>query len=520
MKKILAIVLTLALCMSMVVTASAETELKIYLFGQAQNMDKVLEKFYAESGLDIKLNIVWNTGADHREKLPLLIGNEENCDLTFDAYWMNMATMIKQDMYADLSSYFYNDEYPGLKAAFSESFMAQVTDETGAIYAIPFTQAANDIQTIFYRADLAEKYGITIDSLETLEAYFKAVKENEADMIAPFGIGGSRAMYYLELDTLEKRHANVFEVNGSGTAVGMEFEVAISEDGKTVLGAASIGMPDEDFAAFPAPFNTNTRSERAIHKLTKWAQYTQPNSVSEEDALNNLFYTGLVAVVESNISGYENAKREIEKIEGAKLGVFVYNDHLRNQEPGYYITTGQTAWNFLCVPYYCKNIDAAMKFIDWIFQSPENHDLFELGILGEDYELNEAGEYTKLNPDNLYTFPGYELTWNPNFIRTNAALDEEVKSIVNYMNDPASYSPSALDGFVFDNQATPELVNAYAAVSAIQSEYIRPLMHGAYGADTEAKLQEYWAKAEAAGARVIQQAIIDQVQAFLDAKNK
>ena len=45
-------------------------------------------------------------------------------------------------------------------------------------------------------------------------------------------------------------------------------------------------------------------------------------------------------------------------------------------------------------------------------------------------------------------------------------------------------------------------------------------MHGAYGADTGAKLQECWAKAEAAGARVIQQAIIDQAQAFLDAKNK
>ena len=520
MKKILAIVLTLVLCMSMMVTASAETELKIYLFGEAQNMDKVLEKFYAESGLDIKLNIVWNTGADHREKLPLLIGNEEDCDLSFDAYWMNLATMIKQDMYADLSSYFNNDEYPGLKAAFSESYLAQVTEEDGAIYAIPFTQAANDLQCIFYRADLAEKYGITIDSTESLEAYFKAVKENETDMIAPFGVAGSRGMYYLDLDMLDKRHANVFEISGTGTAVGMEFEVAISEDGKTVLGAGIIGAPDEYYANFPAPYNTNTRSARAINDLTKWAQYTQPNSVSEEDATNNLFYTGLVAAVEGNISGYENFKREIEKIEGAKLGMFIYEDNLRNMEPGYYVTSGQTAWNFLCVPYYSKNVDAAMKFIDWLFQSPENHDLFELGILGEDFELNEAGEYTKLAPANLYNFPGYELTWNPNFIRTNAALEDDVKALVNYMNNPASYVGSVMDGFVFDTQATPELVNAYAAVSAIQSEYIRPLMHGVYGAETEAKLQEYWAKASAAGIDVIQKAVCDQVQAFLDAKNK
>lgn len=520
MKKIVALVLTLMLALSVTLSASAETELKIYLFGEAQNMDKVLEKFYADSGLDIKLNIVWNTGADHREKMPLLIGNEETCDLVFDAYWMNMSTMISQEMYADLSSYFNNDEYPGLKAAFSESYLAQVTDESGAIYAIPFTQAANDLQCIYYRADLAEKYGITVDSLENLEAYFKAVKENETDMVAPFGIGGSRAMYYLESDILEKKQAGVFEFSGTGTAVGMEFEVAISEDGKTVLGAGTIGAPDEYYANFPAPYNTNTRSDRAINALTKWAQYTQPNSITEEDAANNLFYTGLCAAIEGNISGYETTKAAIEKIEGAKLGMFIYNENLRNMTPGFYVTSGQTAWNFLCVPYYAKNIDATMKFIDWIFQSEENHDLFELGILGEDFTLNDAGEYTKITGDNAYVFPGYELTWNPNFIRTNAALDEDVKAYFNYMNDPGSYTGSVLDGFVFDNQATPELTNAFAAVTAVQSEYIRPLMHGTYGDETEAKLAEYWEKAQAAGIEVIRQAVIDQVQAFLDAKNQ
>ena len=75
--------------------------------------------------------------------------------------------MIKQNMYADISSYFNNDAYPGLKAAFSASYLAQVTDASGAIYAVPITQAANDLQCIFYRADLAEKYGITVDSMPT-----------------------------------------------------------------------------------------------------------------------------------------------------------------------------------------------------------------------------------------------------------------------------------------------------------------------------------------------------------------
>lgn len=519
MKKFVSLLLAVAVMLLLVVPACAETEIKIYLFGQAQNMDKVLAKFYEDSGLDIRLNIVWNTGADHREKLPLLMGNEETADLVFDAYWMNLSTMINQEMYADLSSYFNNDDYPGLKAAFSESYLAQVTEEDGAIYAIPFTQAANDIQCIYYRADLAEKYGITIDSNEALEEYFKAVQANEKDMVAPFGIGGSRAMYYLDLDIMEKKQANIFEITGSGTAVGMEFEVAISEDGKTVLGATALGAPDSYSESFPEPYTTNTRNTRAIEKLTKWAQYTQPNSITEDDAANNLFFTGLVAAIEGNVSNYETYAREIGKIEGASIGMYVYNEGLRNMEEGYYVTTGQTAWNFLCVPYYSKNIDAAMKFIDWIFQSKENHDLFELGIAGEDFELNEAGEYTKLENSAQYSFPGYEMTWNPNFVRTNAALPDDVKAMVNYQNNPSSYTSSVLDGFTFDNQATSELTTAYAAVSAVQSEYVRPLMHGTYGADTAAKLDEYWQRAQAAGIEVIRQAVIDQVQAYLDAQN-
>ena len=88
------------------------------------------------------------------------------------------------------------------------------------------------------------------------------------------------------------------------------------------------------------------------------------------------------------------------------------------------------------------------------------------------------------------------------------------------MNDPTSYTASVVDGFTFDNQATPELATAYAAVTAVQSEYIRPLMHGTFGADTAAKLTEYWDKATAAGIETVRQAVIDQVQAYLDAHNQ
>lgn len=501
----------------------AETTLKVYLFGQAEDFDKVVEKFEEETKdtLNIKLDIIWSDSQTHREKIPLMMANQEEADLVFDAYWMNLSTMHNQGAYASLNEYFNNPEYPGLQAAFSEDFLAQVTDEDGNIFAIPFTQAAEDIPVIAYRKDLADKYGITIDSNESLEQYLQAVQaEIDAgtlEMVAPFGVGGTRGFYWLDHDIYEKREANVFSIDSSAYGIGMEMEAAVSEDGKTVLGVATLGDPDEAYAAFPAPYNTNTRTDRAVNKLTKWAQYSQPDAQTEDDAKTNLFYTGKVAAIEGNISGYTDYANAVEAL-GGELGVYVYTECMRNGEP--FVAAPLTAWNFLCVPQQSTKKDQAMQFLNWLFEDAANHDLFELGVEGEDWEAVGEDEYRKIEGSN-YTFPGYELTWNPNFIRTNADLPEDAKAITKYGNDPDTYITSPIAGFTFDNTATPELQTAYAAVSAIQTEYQPQIMLGLTKdpAAAQALVEEYYQKAEAAGLETIRQAVHDQLQAFLDSKN-
>ena len=503
--------------------APEKTTLKVYLFGQAEDFDKVVEKFEAETAdtLNIKLDIVWSDSQTHREKVPLMMANQEEADLVFDAYWMNLSSMHNQGAYASLNEYFNNPEYPGLQAAFSEDYLAQVTDEEGNIFAIPFTQAAEDIPVIAYRKDLADKYGITIDSNEDLEAFFQAVQADidagTLDMVAPMGVGGSRAFYWLDHDLYEKRSANIFSIDSSAYGIGMEMEAAISEDGKTVLGVATLGDPDEAYANFPAPYNTNTRTDRAVNKLTKWAQYTQPDAQTEDDVQGNLWNAGKIAAMEGNISGYQNYADAAEAL-GGEVGVYVYTEGMRNGEP--FVEAPQTAWNFLAVPQQSTKKDQAMQFINWLFEDPANHDLFELGIEGEDWEAVGEDEYRKIDGSN-YTFPGYELTWNPNFIRTNADLPDDAKEIVKYGNDPATYLPSPIAGFTFDNTATPELQTAYAAVSAIQTEYQPQIMLGLTRdpAAAEALVQEYYEKAEAAGLETIRQAVHDQLQAFLDNRN-
>ncbi|MDR1587614.1 MAG: extracellular solute-binding protein [Treponema sp.] len=501
---------------------SGGTTLKMYLFGDAQNMDKALDKFYAQTKdtLNVKLDIIWSSGADHRQKMPLIMSNQEDADLVFDAYWMNLNRLITQGAYADISSYFNNDQYPGLKKAFPPGFIAQVTNADGSIYAVPFTQAAEDIQVILLRKDLREKYGMApIASNAELETYFKNVQADIARgallMAAPFGVNAGRGFYYLDDDIIEKRASKVINIDGTGDGVGMQFDVAISADGTKVLGAATLGDPDSAYAMFPAPYNRNTRNDRVINALTKWGQYAQNDRQTETDAKKNLFFVEKVAAFEGNISNYREAAQVMEGL-GKSLEMYVYVPTMQARRQ--VVTTPLTAWNFLCVPQQSKKIGKTMAFLDWLFQSRANHDLFELGIEGEDWTAVGDSEYTNLAPSNKYTFPGYEMTWNPNYIRTDANYPAEVKEIFKYQNNPDTYIASPVPGFTFNNEVTPALRTAFAAVAGIQATYRPILMLGLSGSPEKARaaLDEYYTQVKNAGLDVIRQAVIDQVQQYLD----
>jgi putative aldouronate transport system substrate-binding protein len=507
-------------------SADGSVTLKVYLFGEAQNMDKVLDRFYAETKdtLNVKLDIIWSSGADHREKMPLMMSNQEDADLVFDAYWMNLNRLSTQGAYADISRYFTDSQYPGLRSAFPPEYLRQVTNADGSIYAIPFTQAAEDIQVILLRKDLREKYGLApIQSNAELEAFFKRVKADidsgALAMVSPFAVGPSRGFYYLDDDIIEKRAANVLNIDGTGNGVGMMFDVALSADGKTVLGAATLGDPDSAYARFPAPYNRNTRNDRVINAIPKWAAYAQADRQTETNASSNLFDVEKVAAVEGNISNYLNASRTMERL-GKSVEAYVYVPTMQKRER--VVSQALTAWNFLCIPRQSKKVDKTMAFIDWLFQSRANHDLFEFGIEGEDWTAVGEDEYADIAGEHKYMFPGYEMTWNPSYIRIDTNYPEEIKALFKYQNDPATYIASPIAGFTFNNEADSTLRTAYASVAGIQATYRPILMLGLAGSPAKAKaaLEEYYGKVKNAGLEVIRKAVIDQVQAYLDREQR
>ncbi len=67
----------------------------------------------------------------------------------------------------------------------------------------------------------------------------------------------------------------------SGT--GVAFNLALSADGKKVIGATTLGDPAADYANFPAPFNTPDYYYSNYDKFVEWNKYVQKDVLNEKD---------------------------------------------------------------------------------------------------------------------------------------------------------------------------------------------------------------------------------------------
>ena len=177
--------------------------------------------------------------------------------------------------------------------------------------------------------------------------------------------------------------------------------------------------------------------------------------------------------------------------------------------------------NYLCIPATSKKIDKTLKFLDWVMASKENHDLFELGIEGKDWNAVGDDKYSVISSgsadstSSTYNFPGYVMTWNPHYVRFSDKLPDEILEYKKYDLDPNAYYPSPTAGFIFD---TSGIQTELTKVNAIMSENSTALEHGALQNPVEV-LRAANAEADKNGREVIKEELKKQINEFLAAKN-
>lgn len=474
-------------------------------------VETAVEEKLAADGLNIDLLINWVAPADYKEKLNLAITGGEEWDLVFDATFIYLRTLAADGYYADLSSYWNNNEYPGLKECFSETLIEN-NQFYGQKNVIPLLRTyGTGIQAVHYRQDWADEWGIgVIDSYEKLVKYWDACLEKKPG-VYPLGVTGARGFYQL-LGNLDASKSDIQMIVNSG----VNYYVHI-EDGK-VNSIAAEGTGDEAFKDFPEPYNYDF-GVRRYEEFAKWreAGYIETDSLNQTDE-KTMFYSGLSASIIGTLDDVEKniAQMATYSSEGV-IGEFLYNERVRNMEEAA-IATGYQANNFLCVPANSKKIDTTMKFLNWIFSNEENHDLIELGIEGKDWINNGDGTY-KVN--SQYSFPGYMLTWTSKYVKFADSIPEDILKYRKYELLDSTFYPNVLPGFNLDvSGIATETAQVKGITDMINTVKLHGILSdGSKTYDTAASmLKTNLDQAYKSGAKVLEDTIVEQVNNYLSNK--
>lgn len=491
--------------------------LKLMLFGEKPaDLDKVLTKFEEQTkdSLNTKLDIEYNPIADHKQKTLLMLSTGEAVDLMFDAPWVNLYNNVSLGYYQQLDKYFNNDEYPGLKSAFPAELL-EANKINGHIYTIPFMTSYADPFVINIRKDIREELGLPpIKTLDDYKNYLEKVQAAHPDYVAA-AIGG-RGLFKLGVPEEKGRQdIRIAAIAADSFTGGIPFTVALSPDGKKVIGAATIGDPESEFANFPAPFNTHDSIYGHFGLRVEYSKFNNKDPLSSQAVA--ALDPAKIASSEANLSNLLQRKTELKKVvPNGDLEPFFYtSEDIANMKPGA-IRTDFRVSNSLVIPASSKNIDRTMKYLDWLFSSKDNHDLFELGIEGEHWTKDSDNGYKSTDNSANYIFQGYEMTWNPTLSRINMSNDPDTVKYIQYTMDKNSYYQVPLSGFIFDTKPVATEIGKIAPKLQQTSDILMTGLEPNWKKLAQDSNKEW----RAAGLEKVRAEVIKQVQAYLDAGGK
>lgn len=450
--------------------------LKVLMSGDKPNdWDAVLNEFYnrTKDTLNITFDWTWVPSADYKDKLNVKMTAGEEYDLVFDAPWMHLRTLSQDGIYADLSPYLNNDAYPGLKLAFPEDVMIY-NEYAGINCALPLFFNYGGQNIVMYRQDWAKEWNIgtdgQINSHDELKAYLEAVLANKPGVI-PIVLKNNRGFYHLfDAITIDLAKDHIYQ----GT-LGKDifFAFKLNDDETEVIATALPG----DTAEYWEPFGGVDYWKQKMEISREWNKYCETDSLNQTDP-GSVFQIGKAAAYIDTIDAVPKFNSILQtNAPEAELGVYVHEDAARNMEKGVYSAT-LTASNCLCIPASSDKIDRTIAFLNWLFESQENHDLFEYGIEGVHWEAVGDNQYRLpegVSATTNYNPNGWNLTWNPNYYRFSADYTEYALPYAEFSTDITNYVIDPKKGFVFQSDPVKTEITQ---CGAILGEVLAPLNHG------------------------------------------
>ena len=477
------------------------------------NWDAVMAKFYEETKdtLNIKINYTFTTFDNIGQKVSLKFAAGDPLDCTFSAPWTNpnISQMVSKGQISNLDKYFTDSKYAGLQKAFNKDYLKNnsFADSTGKyhVYGVPFSHGFTAAGAVYYRKDLADKYGIgDIKSYADLLKYNEAIKANEKGMIPMSWLGSSDGLsgtLQSFIDPVSTKHNTVLQA-GVGMLIKADGSVYASTN------AISPSLDPEYRKLLEAPSNT-LDPLREYNTARDWYTkgYVEKDILSQKDA-EAQFASGKAASFIRAIDTYSEIEGRLTNgVPGAKLGYWCQNEAPKS------IGTDFRAWNFGVLPVTSKNQDRTMSFFNWLYSDTKNHDLFELGIEGKDWEPVGEDKYklpTGVDSKSAYNFPGFIMTWNPTMQRYDSKNPDAIVKKMNDYGDTNFYYKTADAGFTF----VPDAVKSEIAKMGDIQSLTRSVQNGVVP-DISAKLDDIQKQYDKAGFGKVRAEVLKQYSAWL-----
>ena len=467
--------------------------IRMYFPGQAMSAAPDVYKAISAKFPQLKAKFEgnWIPFNDFPDKMSVMAAAGDNWDINFDGNWLSYPKMVNKGAYLPLNDLL--PKYaPDVYAAMQKAGTIQAASIAGKIMCIPWEMKMNQtLRYLWFRTDLTDKYGITIDSsVKTAEDVDKVL--HQAKNLLPktqevmgwdqgdYGVPESMYMERDELNNLDFGHRFVMDLN-DGTCKVVPFEQTKAFKDAAVLAKKwyDDGIIAKNMMVDKEQYSAKTRSGVAFSALA-----------SHEIATMNTQFADPTTMKSDYVGLYADKK-----------------------------TANRSALaNLVAINKNAANPERSLMFLNLLSTSQEMYDLLIYGIKGKTYELDgQAAVYPKgMNgsTSNYQDYTGVWGFWKPQFMRPNSMYpagfwqkEAQVAATPPQMENP-------LDGLFV---STDNVKNEVAARDQIFSESGKLLQYGAV-TDVNKAVADYIQKQKAAGVDKIVADIQKQVDAFLAAK--
>jgi putative aldouronate transport system substrate-binding protein len=447
--------------------------------------------------LNATLKVYFTTWTDWKTKLRLILSSGEQVDL------VHMAPWSIYDEQAKLGAFYALEDLapiyaPETWASYSEDVLNQASVD-GHIYMLPFRYVDPEGNGFLYRLDLAEKYGVgKIESIDDLEAYMAAVKENEG--IIPYNAGG--------FDN---------QVMSESFAMWMD-SWPDSTDENLVVGQMNYikvfhNDPEHPFVLFEhEAFRQALEYARRFYLEGYWPKNVLANTTdSRENFLN-----GISAITNLNpINANEEWMRLMAKYPEWELDWWSPYQNLTHPPKSPANNNG------ISIPIASKYPERALMLLEKLHQDQDYADLTTYGIRGIHWDLNEEGDI--ILPAGITAdttgFPwDRPCPWGwreEKFYRSGPTKSKStwpvIKEWITYIYENGA--DKKYGDFTFDKDP---VAAELAAIDSVKTQYLDPLIWGMV--DPEEGYEELIEKMYQAGLQEVKDEFNRQWQAYLNSK--